>query len=126
MISREDLSRIKFGVGWVIDSSRNSQRLTWVTSICILQCRASPSPSSSKLQLAERLTERERERETEIEALNQLCLQQALILSCTRASASSIYRSCKLLQLIYKVVANCRLHDELDMAAILDPRPPHA
>jgi hypothetical protein len=58
--------------------------------------------------------------------LNQLCLQQALILSCTRASASSIYRSCKLLQLIFKLVANCRLHDELDMAAILDPLPPHA
>jgi hypothetical protein len=121
MISREDLSSIKFSVGWVIDSSRNSQRLTWVPSICILQCRASPSPKSSKLQLAERHRERERER-----ALNQLCLQQALILSCTRASASSIYRSCKLLQLIFKLVANCRLHDELDMAAILDPLPPHA
>ncbi len=120
MISREDLSSIKFSVGWVINSSRNSQRLTWVPSICILQCRASPSPSSSKLQIAERHTERHRE------ALNQLWLQQALILGCTRASASSIYRSCKLLQLIYKVVANCQLHDELDMAAILDSRPPHA
>ncbi len=118
---REDLSSIKFSVGWVIDSSRNSQRLTWVPSIFILHCRASPSPSCSKNCSLQRDTERERE------ALNQLCLQQALILSCTRASASSIYRSCKLLQLIYKLVANCRLHDELDMAAILDPRrPPHA
>jgi hypothetical protein len=125
MISREDFSSIKFSVGWVIDSSRNSQRLTWVRSICILQCRASPSPSFSKLQLAERHRETHTERERE-RALNQLCLQQALILSCTRASASSIYRSCKLLQLIYKLVANCRLHDELDMAAILDPLPPHA
>ncbi len=74
-----------------------------------------------------RETQRDTEREREGErALNQLCLQQALILGCTRASASSIYRSCKLLQLIYKLVANCRLHDELDMAAILDPLPPHA